>query len=194
MPAPTDEFVAVDFETANAKRSSVCQVGLSLVRGGRVTASTGWLVRPPGEHIEFTEGTIKVHGIQPHMVVGAATWERSLARMVQMVAGRPLVAHNAAFDMSVIVSASEAAGVEHPAWNYLCTFKVAKRLLPDLENHRLPTVGAEFGVGEFDHHDAAADARVCGQAASGLMARADVTDLAGLAEAAGHQLAVVGRR
>ena len=31
------DFAAIDFETANGNRSSVCSVGLVIVRDGRVT-------------------------------------------------------------------------------------------------------------------------------------------------------------
>ena len=30
------DFVAIDFETANGRRSSVCRVGIVVVRGGEI--------------------------------------------------------------------------------------------------------------------------------------------------------------
>ena len=33
------DFAAIDFETANGKRTSVCSVGVVVVRGGEVTDS-----------------------------------------------------------------------------------------------------------------------------------------------------------
>ena len=41
------EFVAIDFETANRRPGSPCQVGLALVRDGRVEATWGTLMQPP---------------------------------------------------------------------------------------------------------------------------------------------------
>jgi DNA polymerase-3 subunit epsilon len=40
-------FTAIDFETANARRGSICSVGLTKVTNGVVTASTSWLITPP---------------------------------------------------------------------------------------------------------------------------------------------------
>ena len=40
------DFAAIDFETANGKRTSVCSVGVVVVRGGEVTDSFYSLIRP----------------------------------------------------------------------------------------------------------------------------------------------------
>ena len=39
------DFAAIDFETANGKRTSVCSVGVVVVRGGEVTDSFYSLIR-----------------------------------------------------------------------------------------------------------------------------------------------------
>ena len=41
------DFVAIDFETANAKRSSVCSVGIVIVRNGRIENELYRLIPPP---------------------------------------------------------------------------------------------------------------------------------------------------
>ena len=43
------EFAAIDFETANSHRSSVCSVGVAIVRNGVITDRFYSLIRPePG--------------------------------------------------------------------------------------------------------------------------------------------------
>ena len=39
-------FAAIDFETANGQRSSVCSVGVVVVRGGLITDTFYSLIRP----------------------------------------------------------------------------------------------------------------------------------------------------
>ena len=41
-----ENFVAIDFETANGKRSSVCSVGIVVVRDGEITDKYYSLIRP----------------------------------------------------------------------------------------------------------------------------------------------------
>ena len=40
------DFAAIDFETANGKRSSVCSVGIVVVRDGKVADRFYRLIRP----------------------------------------------------------------------------------------------------------------------------------------------------
>lgn len=40
------DFAAIDFETANKERSSVCSVGIVIVRNGEITEKLYRLIRP----------------------------------------------------------------------------------------------------------------------------------------------------
>ena len=39
-------FIAIDFETATGKRSSICEVGICVVRDGKVLETKSLLVQP----------------------------------------------------------------------------------------------------------------------------------------------------
>ena len=55
------DFAAIDFETANGKRTSVCSVGVVVVRGGEMTDSFYSLIRPrPNFYSRFTTA---IHGL-----------------------------------------------------------------------------------------------------------------------------------
>ena len=59
-----DTFVAIDFETANRERSSVCSIGLVFVEGGQITDTYYRLIRPlPNYYSRFNT---EVHGLPPH--------------------------------------------------------------------------------------------------------------------------------
>ena len=63
------DFAAIDFETANGRRTSVCSVGIVVVRGGVVVDSFYSLVRPrPNYYSEFTTA---VHGLTYHDTIEA---------------------------------------------------------------------------------------------------------------------------
>ena len=46
-------FIAIDFETATAKRSSICEAGICVVKGGKVVETKSWLVRPEDNRYSY---------------------------------------------------------------------------------------------------------------------------------------------
>ncbi len=163
-------FTAIDFETANSKRGSVCAVGLTRVRAGAVTESVSWLIRPPAGVDHFDPRNISVHGIRARDVLGADSWETSLKRIIDFVGVDVLVAHNASFDRSVYRNACAEANLEAPKIQFHCSLDLARRQL-DLEVNRLPHVVAALGLNSFRHHDAGSDAEMCAQAVLAIARR-----------------------
>ena len=97
-------WVAIDFETAST-RGTPCAVGLVEVTDGQLGEQHRWLIRPPV--FEFSPFNVALHGIGPEMCRDAPTWTESLGQILEAVANRPLVAHNAAFDLGVVRDACE---------------------------------------------------------------------------------------
>ena len=56
-------FIAIDFETATGKRSSICEAGICVVKDGKVKETKSWLVRP--EDNAYSYWNMRIHGIQP---------------------------------------------------------------------------------------------------------------------------------
>ena len=46
-----ENFAAIDFETANEQRTSVCSVGIVIVREGEIVDTYYSLIRPEPEYI-----------------------------------------------------------------------------------------------------------------------------------------------
>ena len=55
------DFAAIDFETANGKRTSVCSVGIVIVRNGKIINKIYRLIRPRPNY--YTQWTTDVHGL-----------------------------------------------------------------------------------------------------------------------------------
>lgn len=158
-------FVAIDFETANAYRASVCAVGLAWVRDGEVVEQRDWLIRPAA-HVgggEFNAWNVRVHGIRPHMVANAATFAELYPQLISVIGTDLLVAHNASFDRSCFDKSCGAFGLRSPRNPWACTMLEARRLLPALPDHKLPTVARALGVDQHHHHDAGDDALVAAE-------------------------------
>jgi DNA polymerase-3 subunit epsilon len=184
------DFTAIDFETANSSNASACAVGLVRVRDGRIVDQTGWLIRPPAGHDVFFELNVRIHGIQPEDVIGAATWSDQLADIVAFAGDDVMVAHNAGFDMAVLKRACDATGDDCPPYRYACSLQVARKVYR-LESYRLPFVAAEAGFADFPHHNATADALACAHVMIDAAQRMGAADIDALAEAVGVRVSQI---
>ncbi|MEH0110753.1 3'-5' exonuclease [Tersicoccus sp. MR15.9] len=158
---PGLDFVAIDFETANPKRASVCQIGVAKVLDGVITKTFTSYVTPPPGHREFGHRNVAIHGITARDLVGAPHFGDILDRLVRFTGDLPLVGHNVSVERSVIVQGSEALGLAAPDFAYLCTHTLAKHRLPGLASYRLNTLVDHLGLPDFGHHDAGEDAVAC---------------------------------
>lgn len=178
------EFVAVDFETANRRHGSPCQVGLALVREGRIEATWGSLMRPPHGRDWFDAECTLVHGIAERDLTGQPSFERLWPDIERRLAGRPVVAHNAAFDMSVIRDATSHCGYSWPTLDYCCSMLLARRH-HDLPEHTLDAVAAAAGISIGRHHDAVDDAVACARITLDMAERAHTSSLDDLLRVSG---------
>ena len=159
-------FVAIDFETANYEPTSICSVGLVVVRGGEITQRMHRLVCPEPDYYirRFSE---QVHGIYPADTCGAPTFDEVWSEIVPWVEGLPFVAYNKAFDERVLRAACRMYGIDYTYGTFLCTLRQARRVIPrtSIANYRLPTVCAYLGIPFDRHHYALADAEGCARIA-----------------------------
>ncbi|PPF51622.1 hypothetical protein C5C45_00295 [Rathayibacter rathayi] len=151
-------FVSLDFETANAKRGSVIQIGVVRVIDGRVLTPFASFVTPPPGLGQFAPRNCAVHGILPEQLIGAPDWPSILERLVRFADGLPIVAHNAQMERSVVEQACEAHGLVPPAFDYFCSLKLARGAYREEKSHSLAILSARIGLPSFKHHNAAADA------------------------------------
>lgn len=94
------DFVAIDFETANEKRSSPWSVALVVVEDGAIVDKQSWLIRP--KDLCFRSYNTRIHGIKAEDVANEPEWPEVWGRIAPYLSERPAVAHNAGFDMSVL--------------------------------------------------------------------------------------------
>jgi len=152
-----DSWVAIDFETANEHRGSPCAVGMVAVDDGQAAQTYTSYIQPPAPVSYFSPFCVSIHGITPDKVAGAPDWAEALEIIVRFAGGRPLVAHNAAFDLGVIRDACNQVGLRWPELRYACTLVIARRTWP-LLSYSLPWVTEAAGFQLAGHHDPGADA------------------------------------
>ncbi|TRM11785.1 3'-5' exonuclease [Lentibacillus cibarius] len=149
-------FVSIDFETANEKRNSPCAIGVVVANADGIVDEFYSLINPM---THFKAFHTRIHGIKADDVINAPTFAELWPTLHGYLAGNMVIAHNASFDMSVMRHTLDYFNLTYPELDYLCTANIARRVWPELTNHKLNTVAAHHGI-RFDHHHALEDASV----------------------------------
>ena len=90
------DFAAIDFETANSERTSVCAVGVVVVRDGEITDTFYSLIQPEPNYYNYWCQC--VHGLGHEDTDDAPVFPDVWAQIEPLIEGLPLVAHNKSFD------------------------------------------------------------------------------------------------
>lgn len=161
------DFAAIDFETANSERSSVCSVGVVIVRDGEMVDSFYSLIQPEPNYYNYW--CSRVHGLCCADTDEAPVFPRVWEKVAPMIEGLPLVAHNKTFDEGCLRAVFRTYQMDYPDYEFHDTLRVARRLLKNLPDHQLHTVAAACGFDMNNHHHALADAEACAWIARELL-------------------------
>ena len=97
------DFAAIDFETANECPSSVCSVGVVIVRDGQIVDSFYSLIHPEPEYYKWF--CQQVHGLTEEDTEDAPVFPYVWEKIAPKIEGLPLVAHNSRFDEGCLKAA-----------------------------------------------------------------------------------------
>jgi DNA polymerase III subunit epsilon len=156
------DFIAIDWETANAARGSACAVGLVEVRDGEITDTWSSLMQPPDQFSSFDANNTAVHGLRAEDVVGAPRFDELWQSIEERLLPLTVVAHNAKFDIGVIQDATGASRLRSAPLRYGCTLLLARRHY-NLDSYTLDVVSEAAGVSLTHHHDALSDSLAAAQ-------------------------------
>lgn len=185
-------FAAFDVETANEDTGSIIQLGVAVVRGGKVTERYSWMCRPPKGLEYFDEANVAIHGITAADVAREPSFPEQLAKFIDVVGDLDVVAHNARFDFTALSRACRAEGIPAPKLNFACTYMWARQMQLGLPNLKLPTLAEAAGASLENHHDATADAVACAEVALWLMEQQRATSVADLSQKVSLSLGQIG--
>jgi len=154
------DFAAIDFETANECPSSVCSVGVVVVRGGEITDRFYSLIHPEPEYYQWF--CRQVHGLGPEDTEYAPVFPEVWSQIEPLIEGLPLVAHNSRFDEGCLKAVFRVYQMDYPDYVFRDTLAASRRHFRfSIPNHRLDTVAAACGYDLTNHHHALADAEAC---------------------------------
>lgn len=150
-------FTAIDFETAQGYRHSICQVGLIRVEYNStgnflITDKLNILVQPPENY--YWENFTDIHGIDARKTKNAPTFDKIWKQLKPFIENQMIVAHNIGFDNSCLIKTLEYYNVKVPEYSKNCTYRIyGKGLAECCRIHKIA----------LNHHDALSDAMACAE-------------------------------
>ena len=152
------DFAAIDFETANNERTSVCSVGLVVIRNGKIADRFYSLIHPEPDY--YTYWNTRVHGLTQADTNHAPIFPEVWRKVEPLIVDLPLVAHNKAFDESCLKAVFHCYQMDYPDYSFYCTLALSRRVWPQ-GHHNLDIIAARCGYDLTNHHHALADAEAC---------------------------------
>jgi DNA polymerase III epsilon subunit family exonuclease len=152
------EFVVLDVEAAHERKmpARIIEIGAYRVRGGEVLDEFETLINPETSVPKFLAN---LTGISDEMLTSAPRFAEIACSFLDFIGDSVLVAHNANFDLPLLNREINRVFAGHRLRNaHLCTVDLARRLVPQLDSHRLDAVTAYFQVDIPRRHRAADDA------------------------------------
>ncbi len=160
LPLDT-EYVAFDIETTglNARDDRMTEIGAVILSGGEVKETFNTFVNP---HMPIPANIVELTGIRDSDVADAPDEKEAMEAFLRFAGDRPLVAHNAHFDVGFMTAAAIRSGLRFSPV-FLDTLALSQALLPDLKRFKLDIVSNYLDLPQFNHHRASDDALVCGR-------------------------------
>lgn len=155
-------FITLDFETATSQRDSPCEIGLTFVQNSRIIETRSWLIKPLYNAFDYYNTLI--HGIRPEHVAHHPEFDELWHELQPLIENQFIIAHNAAFDMSVLRKTLETYRLPFPNLNYSCSYIFAKKVWLDLPAYDLKTLCNMNNI-RFNHHRAGADSQATAELA-----------------------------
>jgi DNA polymerase-3 subunit epsilon len=172
---PDGGWAVIDVETSGFRPGQariISLAALGLDADGQVEQSVVSLLNPGVD-----PGPTHVHGLTAAMLEDQPQFADIAGDVIEVLRGRTLVAHNVAFDYAFLAAEAELAEAELPVDSVMCTVELARRLDLGIDNLRLDTLAAHWGVTQERPHDAFDDALVLTGVLASALDRARERDI-----------------
>jgi DNA polymerase III subunit alpha, Gram-positive type len=156
---PLREFIFFDLETTglSPRADNIIEfAALRVGRGGRIYDSFEALVRIDRQLPPFIT---KLTGISDDMLCDKYPINVTLPEFLDFIGDRVLVSYNIPFDMGFL--RTESSRLRLPVNNAtMCALQIARKKLPDLQDHKLQTVAQYYGYASDQTHRALDDCQM----------------------------------
>lgn len=153
------KFACLDTETTGLSPlngGKICEIAVSVSQNGRKLEEFSTLLNPG---MPMHPDVIAIHGITNDMVRTAPTFADVLPRLLSLLDGCVVVAHNAEFDLGFLKAETESCGLRWPEYPVLDTLKLARKN-GRFQRNNLGVIATALGINADGAHRAMADVRM----------------------------------
>lgn len=151
-----DEYTVLDLETTGLSKfyHRITEIGAVRVQNGEIVDEYQTLVNP-GVHIPSF--ITRLTGISDDMVKDKDPIDKTLPNLTRFLKADVVVAHNASFDRGFLEFNYEKHLRQDFRNEFLCTKKLATRLLPELTSRKLSAITEHLSIKNDSAHRALSD-------------------------------------
>lgn len=154
-----NRFVAIDFETLEYWRGSVCEVGVVVIENDLIVDTFYSKVCPPTMNESYH--CVKTHGLHYKDVKKYPKFDEIWKKIdEEYIKGSPLIAHNVSFERSCINECGDFYNTP-TNYTYYDTLALARKYINKLYNYKLDTISRFIKYKLNKHHNAIEDAKAC---------------------------------
>lgn len=153
-----------DVEYANARNKSICQIGILSRDLDNPDAEVNKIDLYVNPEDGFDDNCVRIHGITSDTVKGAPSFKNIWDDIEQYFTNAVIIGHNvASADLDALHKNLVRYGIEVPEIYYVCTYQLAKELVPSfaVPDYALGTLCNFFGITISEKHNAFCDACAC---------------------------------
>lgn len=174
------DFVVFDIETTGFSplNNRIIEIGAVRIHNNEISERYQSFVDP---HVPVSFEIEKLTGINDDMLMEAKDINTVLPEFLTFIGDTPLIAHNAAFDMSFILENCRLQGIEKD-FTYIDTLSLARFLMPEEKKHTLEAVCKALYISQDNYHRADSDAECTAQIFLKFMPRLKKMGIETLAE------------
>ncbi len=133
------KFITIDFETASQhRRNSACELGLTFVDNNKIIETKSWLIKPYINDFDYFNSLL--HGITATHVANKPEFSEIWDEVKELIEGNLLIAHNAAFDFSVLRHTLNTYSLPYPELDYTCSYIFSKKIWTNSASFDLQTL------------------------------------------------------
>lgn len=163
LKIPAD-YTIVDVETTgyDQRYDNIIEVGCIKYRDGEEVARYDTLIKPPKNYSgNYVDSYIEsLTGITNEMLSSAPLFDDVAGNLWNFIKGELLVGHNVNFDVNFLYDIFSSFNAELILNNdFVDTLRIARRVLPELEHHRLEDLDDYFDIG-IAHHRSISDCEI----------------------------------
>lgn len=139
---PLENFAALAVETANHDFASICDLGVVIVRRGKLSQKLHLPVQPKGNLYE--EQFTKWHGISAVDTEKAPLFAEAWEQLAPLLHGLPMVVYSPGIAARLHAALSQAE-LPMPEFSLLQNLSLARKRFPELSSHNLYDVASHMG-------------------------------------------------